>query len=124
MDKRTPPPPNQPSPTVKEKTKYPKEINTYCPKCKHHTAHAVAVYKAGKQRTLSWGARRQERRKHGYGGQKFPELKRTAKTTKKALVKLKCRTCNYVKCTVCDELLAQPTGGKAEIRGEILQPLA
>src|SRR6059058_2924273 len=65
------------------------------PKCKHHTAHAVAVYKAGKQRTLSWGARRQERRKHGYGGQKFPELKRTAKTTKKALVKLKCRTCNY-----------------------------
>ena len=56
---------------------------------------AVAVYKAGKQRTLSWGARRQERRKHGYGGQKFPELKRTAKTTKKALVKLKCRTCNY-----------------------------
>jgi len=29
-----------------------------------------------------------------------------------------------VKCTVCDELLAQPKGGKAEIRGEILQPLA
>jgi large subunit ribosomal protein L44e len=95
MDKRTPQPQSHPSSTVKEKTKYPKEINTYCPKCKHHTAHAVAVYKAGKQRTLSWGARRQERRKHGYGGQKFPELKRTAKTTKKALVKLKCRTCNY-----------------------------
>src|SRR2546421_670718 len=72
-----------------------RDKNTYCPKGKHHTAHAVAVHKAGKQRTLSWGARRQERRKPGYGGQKFPELKRTAKTTKKALVKLKCRTCNY-----------------------------
>src|SRR2546425_11654473 len=94
MDKRTPQPPTA-FPTVKEKTKYPKEINTYCPKCKHHTAHAVAVYKAGKQRTLSWGARRQERRKHGYGGQKISEMKRTPKTTKKALVKMKSRTRYY-----------------------------
>ena len=34
------------------------------------------------------------------------------------------RSSNFVKCNICDELLAQPTGGKAEIRGEILQPLA
>ncbi len=34
------------------------------------------------------------------------------------------RTSTYVKCTVCDELLAQPRGGKATIRGEILQPLS
>jgi small subunit ribosomal protein S27e len=33
-------------------------------------------------------------------------------------------TGSYVKCTVCDELLAQPTGGKALIRGEILQSLS
>lgn len=33
------------------------------------------------------------------------------------------RTSSYVKCTVCDELLAQPTGGKASIRGEVLQSL-
>src|SRR2546425_10178615 len=96
MDKRTPQPPTA-FPTVKEKTKYPKEINTYCPKCKHHTAHAVAVYKAGKQRTLSWGARRQERRKHGYGGQKISELKRTAQTNKKKVVKKKNRTRNNTK---------------------------
>src|SRR3989475_9070632 len=93
MDKRTPQPPTA-FPTVKEKTKYPKEINTYCPKCKHHTAHAVAVYKAGKQRTLSWGARLQERRKHGYGEQKIPQLKNTAQTNKKTPFKLKNRTCN------------------------------
>ncbi|HZY93912.1 MAG TPA: 30S ribosomal protein S27e [Candidatus Bathyarchaeia archaeon] len=34
------------------------------------------------------------------------------------------RTSSYVKCTVCDELLAEPTGGKARIRGEMLQTLA
>ena len=49
-------------------------------------------------------------------------------------LKVKCPKCaneqmifgqasTYVKCTVCDELLAQPTGGKAKIRGEIVQPL-
>ena len=75
--------------------KYPKEVNAYCPKRKHHTAHAVSIYKAGKARAMAWGNRRQDRRKHGYGGQKFPELKRTAKTTKKSTLRLKCRTCNY-----------------------------
>jgi large subunit ribosomal protein L44e len=75
--------------------KYPKEISTYCPKCKKHTAHAVSIYKAGKPRTMAWGSRRQERRKHGYGGQKFPELKRTAKTTKKSTLRLKCRVCSF-----------------------------
>jgi small subunit ribosomal protein S27e len=33
------------------------------------------------------------------------------------------RTSSYVKCVVCDELLAQPAGGKAKIRGEVLQSL-
>src|SRR3989442_2198400 len=94
MDKRTPQPPTA-FPTVKEKTKYPKEINTYCPKCKHHTAHAVAVYKAGKQRTLSWGARRQERRKHGYGGPKISPMKTPPQETKKKPFQTKSRTTNH-----------------------------
>ena len=54
----------------------------------------VSIYKRGKERASSWGARRQARRKRGYGGQKFPELVRTAKTTKKATLKLKCKECN------------------------------
>jgi len=33
------------------------------------------------------------------------------------------RTSNYIKCNVCDELVAEPTGGKAKVRGEILQVL-
>ena len=73
--------------------KIPKMINTYCAKCRKHTEHSVSFYKAGKQRSLSWGARRMERRQHGYGGQKYPELKRTAKTTKKTSAKLECKTC-------------------------------
>ncbi len=33
------------------------------------------------------------------------------------------QTSTYVKCNVCDELLAQPTGGKAVISGEVLASL-
>ena len=74
--------------------KIPKELRTFCPSCKHHTLHSISLYKKGKERASSWGARRQAGRKRGYGGQKFPELIRTAKTTKKAALKLKCKECN------------------------------
>jgi large subunit ribosomal protein L44e len=73
--------------------KIPKEITTNCVHCKKHTIHTVSIYKKGKERASSWGARRQARRKRGYGGQKFPELVRTAKTTKKQTLRLKCKDC-------------------------------
>lgn len=73
----------------------PKNIRTYCPRCKQHSDHTVSLYKKGKERALAGGVRRHEREKHGYGGQKWPELKRTAKTTKKQLLKLKCKECGY-----------------------------
>jgi large subunit ribosomal protein L44e len=41
----------------------PKEVNTYCPKCKDHTIHAVTLYKAGKRRALAVGERHHEREK-------------------------------------------------------------
>ncbi|MCJ7429712.1 50S ribosomal protein L44e, partial [Candidatus Bathyarchaeota archaeon] len=31
----------------------PKEITTYCPKCRKHQAHAVTLYKAGKRRPMA-----------------------------------------------------------------------
>ena len=74
--------------------KFPKEMRTFCPSCKRHTLHSLSIYKRGKERASSWGARRQAGRKRGYGGQKFPELIRTAKTTKKQTLKLKCKECN------------------------------
>lgn len=75
--------------------KVPKEIRTYCPKCKKHTAHSINIYKKGKDRSVALGARRHAEDKKGYGGQKFPELKRTAKTTKKQTLRYKCKVCNY-----------------------------
>lgn len=75
--------------------KIPKSLNVYCPKCKKYTVHTISLYKKGKERVLSKGARTHEREKHGYGGQKYPELKRTAKTTKKATLKLLCKKCGY-----------------------------
>lgn len=75
--------------------KTPKVIVTYCPRCKKHTEHAVALYKKGKDRVLAEGTRRYRRKQKGYGGQKKPKQRRTAKTTKKQSLKLKCKVCGY-----------------------------
>ncbi len=75
--------------------KVPKEMNVYCPRCKTHSSHTVSLYKKGKERALAGGVRRHELDKHGYGGQKWPELERTAKTTKKQLLRLKCKQCGF-----------------------------
>ena len=68
-----------------------KETNRHCPKCNKHTVNVISIYKAGKQRGSSLGARTHEK-----GGQKFPELKRTAKTTKKITLRYKCKECSKV----------------------------
>jgi large subunit ribosomal protein L44e len=75
----------------------PKEIKTYCPKCKQHQAHTVSLYKVGKPRALAKGARQHARKKRGYGGQKYPLQREFAKTTKKQTLKLKCRVCGFMR---------------------------
>jgi len=70
-----------------------KEVRTYCVKCRHHTVHSVSIYRKGKERRTALGTRRHAEDRRGYGGQKYPELKRTAKTTKKQTLKLKCKDC-------------------------------
>jgi large subunit ribosomal protein L44e len=70
-----------------------KELRKFCPKCKTHTTQAVSTYKKGKDRKGAQGAKRHAEDKKGYGGQKFPELKRTAKTTKKVTLRYTCKTC-------------------------------
>jgi large subunit ribosomal protein L44e len=74
----------------------PKEINTYCPKCKAHTIHTVSLYKAGKRRALAKGERAHAREKEGYGGQKYPLQHEFAKTTKKQTMRMKCKTCSFM----------------------------
>jgi large subunit ribosomal protein L44e len=77
--------------------KSPKEITTYCPKCKTHKPHTITLYKAGKRRALAKGERHHERKKHGYGGQKYALQKKFAKTSKKQVLKLKCKTCGFAR---------------------------
>ncbi len=72
-----------------------KEMRKFCPRCKTHRVQTLALYKKGKDRTGAEGARRHAEDKKGYGGQKFPELKRTAKTTKKMTLRYTCKTCHY-----------------------------
>jgi large subunit ribosomal protein L44e len=73
----------------------PKEVTTYCPKCKKHQIHSVSLYKAGKRRALAKGERHHDREKRGYGGQKYPLQREFAKTTKKQTLKLKCKACGF-----------------------------
>jgi len=75
----------------------PKEITTYCPKCKKHQTHSVSLYKPGKRRALAKGERHHAREKSGYGGQKYPLQHEFAKTTKKQTLRLKCKVCNYMR---------------------------
>lgn len=83
-------------PSAKSSTrimKIQKELRKFCPKCKTHTSQVIAIYKKGKDRRTAEGARRHEEDKRGYGGQKFPELKRTAKTSKKITLRYTCKNC-------------------------------
>ncbi|RLE84345.1 MAG: 50S ribosomal protein L44e [Thermoprotei archaeon] len=74
----------------------PNKIRTYCPKCRAYTEHSVTLYKPGKRRTLAIGQRRYLAKQKGYGSKRKPEQKRTAKTTKKQVLKLKCSVCGYI----------------------------
>lgn len=76
--------------------KFPKEVRTYCPRCKNYSRFQVSLYKPGKRRTLAQGQRRYLRKQKGYGSKKKPEQKEFAKTTEKQVVKLRCATCGYV----------------------------
>jgi len=75
--------------------KYPKDITTYCSRCRKHTEFAVSLYKKGRDRVLAEGNRRYKRKQEGYGGQRAPRQRRTAKTTKRQLIILRCKTCGY-----------------------------
>jgi large subunit ribosomal protein L44e len=75
--------------------KVPKTRRTYCPKCKTHSEFSISLYKKGRDRQLAEGNRKHERKDKGYGGQKDPRQRKTAKTSKKESLKLKCKTCGY-----------------------------
>ena len=77
--------------------KVPREIRTYCPRCRKHTVHTISLYKPGKRRSLAEGQRRYLAKLKGYGSKRKPEQKKTAKITKKQVLRLKCRECGYIR---------------------------
>ena len=72
------------------------ELNKYCPRCHKYTEHVVSIAKAGKRRSAAEGERRMARKTSGYGSFPKPIQHRFAKTTKKTVLKLKCKECNHV----------------------------
>lgn len=70
----------------------PKEIRTYCPKCKKHTVHKAKTPKKGKARSMSWGTLRHERRTSGYVG-KVKGQATVRKQGKKQKIVLECSAC-------------------------------
>lgn len=71
-------------------------VNRYCPRCKVYTEHIVSIYKKGKDRSMAEGKRRMTRKTKGYGSFPKPIQKRFAKTTKKTVLKYKCKECDYI----------------------------
>mmetsp|Transcript_99160 Transcript_99160/g.241117 ORF Transcript_99160/g.241117 Transcript_99160/m.241117 type:complete len:101 (-) Transcript_99160:9-311(-) len=73
---------------------YPKTKRTHCKGCNAHTQHGVTYQKkAGKASLVAQGKRRYDNKQKGFGGQTKPVFKKNAKTTKKAVLKLKCKDC-------------------------------
>ncbi len=71
----------------------PKEINTYCKKCKKHEKHKLKVFKPKKARTLSIGTRKNvAKHKSGYGG-KAKFIATVKKQTKKPTFVAECTVC-------------------------------
>merc|ERR1712137_313644 len=74
---------------------FPKKKRTFCKKCTKHTPHAITWQKkAGKASLTAQGKRRYDRKQAGFGGQTKPVFKKKVKTTKKVVLKLKCKDCS------------------------------
>jgi large subunit ribosomal protein L44e len=77
----------------------PKERKTYCAHrtCKKHTMHKVTQYKSGKASNFAQGKRRYDSKQMGFGGQTKPVFHKKAKTTRKIVLRLECKTCKAKK---------------------------
>ncbi|KAI5071556.1 hypothetical protein GOP47_0013807 [Adiantum capillus-veneris] len=76
----------------------PKMKKSFCKgkDCKKHTLHKVTQYKKGKDSLYVQGKRRYDRKQSGYGGQTKPVFHKKAKTTKKIVLRLQCRSWKHV----------------------------
>ena len=77
----------------------PKTTKTFCkaPKCRNHQVFKVTQYTAGKASLVAQGKRRYDNKQAGFGGQTKPVFHKKAKTTKKIVLRLECKTCKAKK---------------------------
>ena len=77
----------------------PKTTKTFCkaPKCRNHQVFKVTQYKAGKASLVAQGKRQYDNKQAGFGGQTKPVFHKKAKTTKKIVLRLECKTCKAKK---------------------------
>ncbi len=77
--------------------KYPKEINTYCPKCKKYTIHKVKISSKkgrGQAHPIGKAQRRQKEHTKGYGGHgKYSRPPVGKKPTQKVDLRFECTEC-------------------------------
>lgn len=77
--------------------KFPKKINTFCPKCRKHTVHTVKIVKKktrGSAHPMSKSTRQKWKLKCGYGGHgKFSKPAVSKKPTQKIDLRLQCEVC-------------------------------
>lgn len=98
----------------------PKTRNTFCKKCKKHTAQKVSQYKAGKASLFVQGKRRYDRKQAGYGGQTKPVFHKKAKTTKKITLRMECSTCKTKHQQVLKRCKHFELGGEKKAKGQAL----
>lgn len=73
--------------------KIPKQIKTYCKKCKKHQPHKLSQYKSRGARTLAVGTRKNVRKhKKGYGGM-AKHIATVKKQNKKPVFTAECSVC-------------------------------
>ena len=90
--------------------KFPKEVRTYCPKCKKHTLMKVKIASKGRARSMAIGTRKHDRSLLGHGGKRAGE-----KTVKKQGKRQKL----MFTCPVCSKKVERVLQGRTKKKVEI-----
>merc|ERR1712116_83489 len=94
----------------------PKSRRTYCKKCKTHKNHKVTQYKKSKERLVSQGRRRYDRKQQGYGGQTKPIARKKAKTI---VLRMECTECKVRKQIPLKRCKHFELGGDKKRKGQM-----
>jgi len=81
--------------------KMPRNITTYCPKCKTHTKHEMEHVKKKRASELKWGQRRFRKVMKGYRGFPRPKPEGREKPTRRIYLRKRCLECKKAHQSKC-----------------------